>query len=102
MISWYIESSCIVIVHPPPSSRAEETLDVLQTFHERVYVGFRGVHGERRACGRRDAVTHAHRPRTVLPYAHRDALLVEHLPHVVRVDVAERGREERGRDRGPT
>src|SRR3954454_13158052 len=87
MTSWYIESSFTVLSSRPS---AEEVPYVLQAVDQSVDLGLRGVQIERRSRGRRNSVAEADRPRAVVADPDRDALLVEDLAHVVRVDVAER------------
>ena len=87
MTSWYIESSFTASHHHPS---AEEVPYVLQAVDQGVDLGRRGVQIERRSRGRRNSVPQADRPRAVVADPDRDALLVEDLAHVVRVDVAER------------
>src|SRR3954471_10609637 len=86
MTSWYIESSFTVSARPS----AEEVPYVLQPLDQCVDLGRRGVQIERRSCGRGNSVPEADGPRAVVTDADRDALLVEDLAHVVRVDVAQR------------
>src|SRR5689334_20150146 len=85
MTSWYIESSFTV------STRlsAEEVPYVLQPLDQCVDLGRRGVQIERRSRGRRNSVAEADGAGAVVADADRDALLVQNLAHVVRVDVAE-------------
>src|ERR1044072_3852115 len=90
MTSWYIESS--FTWHP----LAEEVPYVLQPVDQGIHLGRRGVQIERRSRGRRNSVPQADRTGTVVADPDGDALLVEDLAHVVRVDVA-----EREGDRGP-
>ena len=61
---------------------------MLEPLDQGVDLGRRGVQVERRPRGRRDSEPQADRPRAVVADPHRDALLVEHLADVVRVDVA--------------
>src|SRR5215218_2228201 len=88
MISWYIDSSCIRW----PSSCArtshssEELLGRANSVRQGVDVVVAGVHVERGPGGGRDAVAPHHRPGAVVPDAHGDAVVVEDLPDVVRVD----------------
>src|SRR5689334_25271399 len=91
MTSWYIESSFTV------STRlsAEEVPNVLQPLDQCVDLGRRGVQIERRSRGRGNSVPQADGSRAVVADADRDALLVEDLAHVVRVDVAQ-GEGDRG------
>src|SRR5918996_3612983 len=86
MTSWYMESSFTVSARPS----AEEVPYVLQAVHQSVDLGRRGVQIERRSRGRRNSVAEADRARAVVAHADRDALLVQDLAHVVRVDVPER------------
>src|SRR3954452_16175750 len=85
MTSWYIESSFTVPVRPS----AEEVPYVLQAVDQNVDLGRRGVQIERRSRGRGNSVAEADGPRAVVPDTDRDALLVQDLAHVVRVDVAQ-------------
>src|SRR3954470_9708782 len=91
MTSWYIESSFTFSASPS----AEEVPYVLQTVDQRVDLGRRGVQIERRSRGRRNSVPQAHGAGAVVTDPDRDALLVEDLAHVVRVDVAEREGDRR-------
>src|SRR5690242_14905997 len=86
MTSWYIESSFTVSARPS----AEEVPYVLQALDQCVDLGRSGVQIERRSRGRGNSVPQADRPRAVVADPDRDALLVEDLAHVVRVDVTER------------
>src|SRR5918996_4131689 len=86
MTSWYIESSFTVSARPS----AEEVPYVLQTVDQSIDLGRRGVQIERRSRGRRNSIAEADRPCAVVADPDRDALLVEDLAHVVRVDVAQR------------
>src|SRR5512147_1874563 len=91
MTSWYIESSFMRSLVPS----AEEVPYVLQSVDQGVDLGRRGVQVERRSRGRRNSVPEADRTGAVVADADRDALLVEDLAHVVRVDVAQ-GEGDRG------
>src|SRR3990170_2607359 len=91
MTSWYIESSFTI----PASSSAEEVPYVLQAVDQCVDLGRRGVQIERRSRGRRNSVPQADRPCAVVADPYRDALLVEDLAHVVRVDVTQCERDRR-------
>src|SRR3954454_9230588 len=82
MISWYSDSSC-----------TEEPLHVFDPADERVDLRRGRVEVERRAGRRGHLVVQAHRPRAVVTDAHRDALLVENLTDVVRVDPVEHERD---------
>src|SRR5688500_14414242 len=84
MISWYIDSSCI---SASTSHRSEELLRGPNSVGECVDVVVAGVHVERGAGGRRDAVATHHRPGAVVSHPDGDAPVVEHLADVVRVDV---------------
>src|SRR5258708_283123 len=95
MISWYIDCSCISPALLAPGLYPEEPLDDVQALDEGVDLGRRGVQIERRPRGRRNSIPDAHRPRAVVPDADRDALLVQDLADVVRVDVAEHERDRR-------
>src|SRR3954453_8824409 len=86
MTSWYMESSFTLSARPS----AEEVPYVLQAVDQSVDLGLRGVQIERRSGGRRNSVAEADGPCAVVADADRDALLVEDLAHVVRVDVAQR------------
>src|ERR1700761_2990179 len=83
MTSWYIESS--FTRQPLP----EEVPYVLQPLDQGVALGRRGVQVERRPGGRGNSVPQADRPGAVVADPDGDALLVEDLAHVVRVDVTE-------------
>src|SRR5579862_8333968 len=91
MISWYIDSSCIVSSKTPRRdpmfhrSDPEELLRVPYTFGELVDLGVRVVHVEAGAVGRLAAQCPVQRPRAVVPRPDGDAQLVEHLADVVRV-----------------
>src|SRR5690242_9718444 len=89
MTSWYIESSFTF----PASPSAEEVPYVLQAVDQSVDLAGRGVQVERRSRGRRNSVPQADRTGAVVPDPDGDALLVEDLAHVVRVDVAQRERD---------
>src|SRR3954452_12844065 len=91
MTSWYIESSFTVSARPS----AEEVPYVLQPLDQCVDLGRRGVQIERRSRGRGNSVPEADGPRAVVTDTDRDALFVEDLAHVVRVDVAEREGDRR-------
>src|SRR3712207_7494532 len=82
MISWYIDSSCISVA----SHSSEELLGRANSVGQRVDVVVAGVHVERGAGRRRDAVAPDHRPGAVVPDPDGDAEVVEHLADVVRVD----------------
>src|SRR5580704_6233521 len=94
MISWYIDSSCITSPantrsrghHPGLARGTEETLGVADPVSQLVYLGVRVVHVERRPGAGLHAQLAVQRPGAVMPGAHRDAQLIEHLAHVVRVD----------------
>src|SRR6478609_1572448 len=89
MISWYIASSFMA------ATSAEEVADVVEAVDQRVHLAGRGVQVERRPGGRRNSVPQADRPRAVVADPDRDALLVEDLADVVRVDVTEREGDRR-------
>src|SRR5690242_3236870 len=91
MTSWYMESSFTVSARPS----AEEVPYVLQSVDQSVDLGRRGVQIERRSRGRRNSVPQADRAGAVVADPDRDALLVEDLTHVVRVDVTEREGDRR-------
>lgn len=74
---------------------AEEVPDVLQTVHQGVDLGGRGVQIERRSRRRGNSVPQADRAGAVVADPDGDAHLVEYLTHVVRVDVAEREGDRR-------
>src|SRR3989442_788075 len=91
MISWYIDSSCICSPSKRPigatSGRAEEFLRLPQPLDERVDVvaGVVEVQRRTRAGGHAEALVQ--RLGAVMAGAHRDAVSVEHLADVVRVDL---------------
>src|SRR3954470_10207976 len=87
MISWYIESSFTASAHHP-----EELLRPTDTGHEGVDLLHRVVHVEARADGCVHAERSVQRPGAVVPDAHGDAGVVEHLRGVVRVDALDRER----------
>src|SRR4051812_22679175 len=91
MTSWYIESSFTISARPS----AEEVPYVLQPVDQSVDLGRRGVQIERRSRGRRNSVPQADGACAVMTHAYRDALLVQNLAHVVRVDVAQREGDRR-------
>src|SRR3954465_3321544 len=84
MMAWYIDWSCI---SGSTSHSSEELLGRANSVGEGVDVVVAGVHVERRAGRRRDAVAPDDRPRAVVPHPHGDAEVVEDLADVVRVDV---------------
>src|SRR5215218_8536738 len=84
MISWYMFSSCI---SGSTSHSSEELLGRANSVGQGVDVVMAGLHVERRARGRRHAGAAGERPRAVVTDPDGDAEVVEHLPHVVRVDV---------------
>src|SRR5215217_51367 len=86
MISWYIDSSCI---SGPTSHRSEELLGRANSVGQGVDVVVAGVHVERGAGGGRDAVAADDGPRAVVPDADGDAVVVEDLADVVRVDAVD-------------
>src|SRR5690242_11704381 len=91
MTSWYIESSFMRSLVPS----AEEVPYVFQPVDQSIDLGRCGVQIERRSRGRRNSVAQAHGASAVVAHPDRDALLVEDLAHVVRVDVAEREGDRR-------
>src|SRR5688572_6706584 len=86
MISWYMFSSCI---SGSTSHSSEELLGRANSVGEGVDVVVAGVHVERGAGGRRDAVAPHDRPGAVVPHADGDAVVVEDLADVVRVDAVD-------------
>src|SRR4029453_14814603 len=86
MISWYMFPSCI---SGSTSYRSEELLGRANSVGQRIDVVVAGVHVERRAGRRRDAVPPDDRPGAVVPDTDGDAQVVEHLAHVVRVDAVD-------------
>ncbi|CAM5691565.1 hypothetical protein SALBM311S_11073 [Streptomyces alboniger] len=80
---------------------AEEVPYVLQPVDQSVDLGRRGVQIERRSRGRRNSVPQADGACAVMTHAYRDALLVQNLAHVVRVDVAQREGDRRARGPRP-
>src|SRR4051794_14434450 len=85
MISWYIESSFTASAHHP-----EELLSTTDARDEGVDLLHRVVHVEARADGRLHAERAVQRPGAVVPDAHGDAGVVEHLRGVVGVDAVDR------------
>src|SRR3954468_24175909 len=85
MMSWYIDSSCISCA----SHRSEELLGRANSVGEGVDVVVAGVHVERRPRGGRNPVPPDDRPRAVVPHPDGDAVVVEYLPDVVRVDAVD-------------
>src|SRR5580700_2262981 len=84
MISWYMDSSCIT--RPSTSRHAEEFLRLPDSVRQRVDLVVRVVNVE--ACpgaglGTQRAVQ---RPGTVVPGSDGYAQLIQHLPHIVRMN----------------
>src|SRR5215203_6771539 len=94
MISWYMFSSCI---SGSTSHSSEELLGRANSVGQGVDVVVAGVHVERRAGRRRDAVAADDGPRAVVPHPDGDAVVVEDLAHVVGVDAL-----DGERDRAPS
>src|SRR3954470_16170267 len=90
MISWYMLSSCI---SGSTSHRSEELLGRANSLGQGVDVVVAGVHVERGAGGRRHAVPPDDGPGAVVPHAHGDAVVVENLTDVVRVDALDGERD---------
>src|SRR4051794_34667495 len=82
MMSWYIDSSCISTT----SHRSGELLGRANSVGESVDVVVAGVHVEGRPGGRRHPVAPDDGPRAVVPDADGDAVVVQHLADVVRMD----------------
>ena len=99
MICWYIESMDIVMLCPRSlrkrRSSRKHLLDLADTGDERVDLVLGGVDAERRASGSRDAITDAHRTCAVVPGPHGDAVLIQQLGDVMRVDALEGERDRR-------
>src|SRR3954462_4725566 len=83
MISWYMFSSCI---SGSTSHSSEELLGRANSVGEGVDVVVAGVHVEGRPRRRRDPVAPDDGPRAVVPHPDGDAVVVEDLAHIVRVD----------------
>src|SRR5689334_708601 len=103
MICWYMLSietvtSAPLLEHLAPRSAGlrslrlsrEDRLHLLDALDQGVDLVHRGVHTERRSRGRRYSVPHADRTSAVMTGAHGDALLVEQLRDVVRMNALER------------
>src|ERR687889_787111 len=90
MISWYMFSSCI---SGSTSHSSEELLGRANSVGEGVDVVVAGVHVERGAGGRRDAVAPHDGPGAVVPHPDGDAQVVEDLTDVVRVDAVDGERD---------
>src|SRR5690242_14099448 len=94
MISWYIDSSCMLSsLRRVLRHGSEELLGGANSLSERVDVVVAGVHVEGRPRGGRHAVPADHRPGAVVPDPDGDAQVVEHLADVVRVDALDRERD---------
>src|SRR5215212_9275980 len=102
MISWYMGSSCTgtpaacsarSVARRLSGCNAEEALGFPHAVGERVDVVVAGVHVERGPGGGRHAVAADHGPGAVVPHAHGDAEVVEHLADVVRVDALDGERD---------
>src|SRR3569833_2663235 len=91
MISWYIDSSCIPIPSLRPnrstSGGAEEFLRLPESVGQGVDLGTGVVEVQRRTGAGGQAVPAVQRTSAVVAGAHRHAVRVQHLAHVVRVDL---------------
>src|SRR3954452_17958099 len=83
MMSWYIDWSCI---SGSTSHSSEELLGRANSVGQGVDVVVAGMHVEGRPGRRRDPVAPDDGPRAVVPHPDGDAVVVEHLAHVMRVD----------------
>src|SRR5215510_15966471 len=85
MISWYSDSSCI----SPPSRHLEEPLRLAYSLGQRVHLVEGVVQVERGPGAGLDAERPVQRPGAVVPGPDGDAVLVEYLADVVRVQPAD-------------
>src|SRR5271166_882561 len=83
-LSWWLRA--VVHGHESLAPGPEETLGVADPVREGIYLGVGVVHVERRPGAGLNPQRAVQRPGAVVAGAHRDAQLVEHLAHVVRVN----------------